>query len=359
MTAVALMTTVAVSTGTILIAGPASAGAGMACVQYDGTGGTTPVSTTDNPVPIAAAGSLAAGQSARATFTAFDSSGACVANGPIELLMGGPGAADPSTAANCSPLGQNGSLGANQTTCTTDSNGTVSVVFTTPTPLPSDGMTTIYSYGPGSTKETGTSYAYAIIVEGTNATAVEGQNFHGPVAYFTANGSASYTATVSWGDNASNSYNLGTPPAGATEEVIADHIFAEENPNDVVTATVSSSTGQQAKTSSAMNVTDAPLSAAGGATLSGRARTATSFQLGTFTDAAPEDLGSYTTTINWGDGTSPATGGVYTLSGSNGSNGYGFDGTHTYKKPGSYSVSVTITDDGGAATTTTDTARIR
>ena len=357
----ALATTASVSVGAVLLTGgPASAQASAAaCVQYDGTSQTTPVSTGANPVPLATAGSLVAGQSAQATFTAYDSSGACVANGPIELLMGGPGTADPGTSAKCSPLLQNGSLGGNQTTCTTDSNGAVTVVFTTPTPLPSDRSASIESYGPGRTNETGTSYVYAIIAQGTSGTVVEGQHFDGPIANFTANGYAHYTANISWGDYLTSTVDLGTPPTGNTP-VTADHLFTEENPNDVVSVTVTSSTGQQSTTTSSMNVTDAPLNSAGGITLSGRARTATYWELGTFSDPSPEDLSSYTETVNWGDGTASApSGGIYTLNGSSGSNGYGFDGTHTYKKPGTYSVTITITDDGGARTTTTDTARIR
>jgi hypothetical protein len=76
-----------------------------------------------------------------------------------------------------------------------------------------------------------------------------------------------------------------------------------------------------------------------------------------FTDdnpaAAPTD---FTTTIDWGDG-SPTTAGTITIS----SGAFGVIGQHTYSDEGSFTATVTISDNppGTGTATTTDAATIR
>jgi hypothetical protein len=69
----------------------------------------------------------------------------------------------------------------------------------------------------------------------------------------------------------------------------------------------------------------------------------------TFTDADPKgSLSQYGGTIGWGDGTT--TGGTFAT---NPSGGFAFGGTHTYTAPGTYKITVTIHDVGGASATAT------
>ena len=64
----------------------------------------------------------------------------------------------------------------------------------------------------------------------------------------------------------------------------------------------------------------------------------------TFTDAGgPEAVSHYTATINWGDGTA-ATSGTITLMGST----LRITGSHTYADDGTYHMTITVQDVGGA-----------
>src|SRR5207302_2221109 len=87
------------------------------------------------------------------------------------------------------------------------------------------------------------------------------------------------------------------------------------------------------------SVADAPLNAGGASGLSGTAGSAVTGVVATFSDPAPESPSSYSATIDWGDGSSGpgSIGNVFTVSGS-----------HTYAYGGSYRVTVTIHDEGGA-----------
>src|SRR5205823_3523546 len=62
----------------------------------------------------------------------------------------------------------------------------------------------------------------------------------------------------------------------------------------------------------------------------------------TFTDTAPEPLSSYSATIDWGDGLS-SPGSV--------SGGFTVSGSHTYANGGTFTITVTIRDEGGATAT--------
>src|SRR5205807_8225485 len=76
--------------------------------------------------------------------------------------------------------------------------------------------------------------------------------------------------------------------------------------------------------------------------------------VGSFTDTASlEPASHYSAVINWGDGNSSAG-----LLVANANGGYDIVGTNTYAEEGSYSVSVTIQDEGGAATTVLSTVAV-
>ncbi len=80
--------------------------------------------------------------------------------------------------------------------------------------------------------------------------------------------------------------------------------------------------------------------------------TAVSFTtpVATFTDSnTSAPAGSFSATVNWGDGTAPTPGSV---SGSGGS--FSVSGTHTYAAHGSYNVGVSITSGGGGTASVAD-----
>jgi PKD repeat protein len=73
----------------------------------------------------------------------------------------------------------------------------------------------------------------------------------------------------------------------------------------------------------------------------------------TFTDAnAGAPVSDFTTTIDWGDGSTSAG----TVSGSGGK--FTVSGTHAYAEEGTYTVKVSIKDDGGSTAAATDTAKV-
>jgi PKD repeat protein len=64
-------------------------------------------------------------------------------------------------------------------------------------------------------------------------------------------------------------------------------------------------------------------------------------------------VADFTASINWGDQTSSA--GVVT---SDGSGGFLVNGSHVYAEEGAYSVTVTVSDTGGASATATSSAAV-
>ena len=100
-----------------------------------------------------------------------------------------------------------------------------------------------------------------------------------------------------------------------------------------------------------VTVQDAPLTAGTLAITDGvESLTASQFTFD-FTDAnGAGAVGDYTATINWGDSTSSA--GTVTASGT----GFSVHASHTYVEEGTYAVTVTVADFGGATTSTTGSA---
>jgi hypothetical protein len=94
-----------------------------------------------------------------------------------------------------------------------------------------------------------------------------------------------------------------------------------------------------------LTVTDAPLNVTGSPFYTG--------VVATFTDTGgPEPAGSYTVLINWGDGsTSPGT--VVPA-------GTGFNvlGNHTYVSSGTYTTTVTVSDEGGSSASATGSVAV-
>src|SRR5205823_6971875 len=121
-------------------------------------------------------------------------------------------------------------------TCTTDSNGTVTVVFTTPTVLPNGGTATVAAspvlpQTGASAPIVTTSYTYeSLTVSGIAATAVEGGAFSGVVATVTGQNlptGPQFSAQIAWGDGSAGIGTVTPTPAGW--QVTGSHTYAEES----------------------------------------------------------------------------------------------------------------------------------
>ena len=203
--------------------------------------------------------------------------------------------------------------------------------------------------------------AHAISMSGTTVSLVEGKKFSGTLASFTdadhTTKAGQYAATVEWGDGTTSAASVtGTNPF----TVNGSHVYAEEGYYDTIRVSVTDRDGYVATLGDASSTlypgfgqtlyaADAPLSATGKSlTLQG---TSVSGAVASFSDAdGGGTLSDYTATIDWGDGSSS--------SGTLGSSAKRFvvNGSHTYATQGTYTVTVTVSDQGGStavATTTT------
>ncbi|MEA2424454.1 MAG: large repetitive protein, partial [Thermoleophilaceae bacterium] len=174
----------------------------------------------------------------------------------------------------------------------------------------------------------------------------EGQAFTGRIA--TTN-CATTSSSIDWGDGApaSPGRDAGTPPG-----VAGDHTYAEEGTYNG-TVTYTSTCIRFATLHFTATVADAPLSVSG-RDISAAQGQELSGAVAHFTDSDPGGTaGDYSATIQWGDGSSSA--GTVTAAG-----GGGFDvaGTHVYASAGSYTVSVSVVDSGGATASGTGNAAI-
>jgi hypothetical protein len=195
-----------------------------------------------------------------------------------------------------------------------------------------------------------------VVAAGTTFSATEGMGFTGQtVATFTADRSApasQYTATIDWGNGSSPTIGTITGDGSGKFTVSGAHTYAEEHGYTLsVTVTDTTDSSNTDMAISTANVGDAALTA-GTLTLHGGTEgvSAGSASFG-FTDANPgATTADFSATIDWGDGhtssgtlTGP-TGGPFTLAGG-----------HQYTEEGDYTVSVTVTDDGGSMATASDT----
>jgi fibronectin-binding autotransporter adhesin len=197
-----------------------------------------------------------------------------------------------------------------------------------------------------------------VTVSGIVLSPVEGQSFSGPVATVTdadpTAAPANFTATIAWGDGTTTDGSIAQPGGPGTPfQVTGSHPYAEEG-NATVTVTVHDKTDNlDVPANTQAQVADAPLTATGQA-LSATAGTAVNTSVATFTDAGgTESAGNYTGTIGWGDGSVPSVG-VVSLAGTT----LQVAGSHTYATGGTFTIQVTMKDEGGQSTTVTATAQV-
>jgi RHS repeat-associated protein len=168
-------------------------------------------------------------------------------------------------------------------------------------------------------------------------------------AAFTDGGTSdSHIATIHWGDGTSSPGIVTS--SGGQGTVTASHVYGDD---DVYTVTISITDSDGLTTSATgsatiQNVAPTLIAAEPGDTYSGFSQ---SILLATFTDpgfSSAASSESFTATINWGDGSAPTSGLVETINGSAGVPTTGtITGTHEYAMPGTYAVTVILTDDDG------------
>lgn len=193
-----------------------------------------------------------------------------------------------------------------------------------------------------------------ITASGTAVSAIEGRPFSGHVATFTDPDTTAvpsdYSATINWGDGSTSTGTISG--SGGNFTVTGTHTYAEEGSFTVhVTITDTDNSENTATTTAKATVADAALTATG--VVPSRSGNSASGTVATFTDADPNGtVSDYTASINWGDGAT-STGAV-----SKGSSNFAVKGSHTYAKPGTYTIKTTIRDVGGSTATATTTITI-
>jgi len=199
----------------------------------------------------------------------------------------------------------------------------------------------------------------APVVTALPVSATEGKTFAGPIATFTDAdttldpGSFSVPA-IDWGD--------GTTTAGFVRQLGGDtkftvegnHMYRKAGAYPIVVTVMDNVNHLTASSSGVAQVADQPLTAT---TLDFDAGEGEQFNesVATFTDADSNGQASfYTATIDWGDATIPSPGGIQ----ADGRGGFTVTGSHAFKEEGTYTVTITINDVGGASTTVTNSISI-
>ncbi|MDB5353044.1 MAG: hypothetical protein JWN86_4291 [Planctomycetota bacterium] len=200
-----------------------------------------------------------------------------------------------------------------------------------------------------------TGVADAALLNGT-AIAVSGAEGHAlgavPVASFIdANSNATaadFTATIDWGDGSPATIGLvslvGGTPAGALFVVTGHHTYTSVNSAFPVVVNVSDKGGATLPTiNSTANITQGPVTVTVlGTTATVGVPTAAGKIVATFLDGGGADaLGSYSATIDWGDGSATSVGTIASLGGASFSVAAP---SHVYSKPGAYALTITVND---------------
>jgi len=185
-------------------------------------------------------------------------------------------------------------------------------------------------------------------------TGPEGQSLNFSGAFSDAGVLDTHTAIIEWGD--------GTQSTGSVSEVdgegsvTANHVYADNGTYTVRLIVTDNSSASATYTTTTTIANVAPtVTAANNQTVN--EGSALSLTLATFTDpgftrAVAGTTETFTTSIDWGDGTSSQTGELTLTQGSAGvlTSG-GLAGTHLYGANGTYTVTITVSDDDQGTTT--------
>jgi hypothetical protein len=198
--------------------------------------------------------------------------------------------------------------------------------------------------------------AAPVVTPGGDQTAVEGSTATINLGSFAASSpNAPWGVTVNWGDATSSPISF-LNSAGSLGSLT--HTYAEEG-SYTVTVTVTDFVSQSDSKSFKVNVSDPAVVPTGGFSLSAVEGVAFTGKLvATFTDPGGAELSddpvAYSATIDWGDGTAPTPGAIFTPD----ALVFTVKGGHTYAEEGSYTIAVTIHHETAADAQTTSTATV-
>jgi hypothetical protein len=183
-------------------------------------------------------------------------------------------------------------------------------------------------------------------------TGTEGTSSSGQVAIFAdtafpTNSAADFTATVNWGDGTVTAGTV-SGGSGANLTVSGTHTYAEDGTLHPVVTISDNAPGTASATATATaNVAEASLTVIPIAVFAITEGTSNSGVIATISDPGSTDpAAGYSATINWGDGTTTSG----TVTGSAGS--YTVSGAHTYADEGSFTVTVTASENSAVPTAT-------
>lgn len=188
------------------------------------------------------------------------------------------------------------------------------------------------------------------------------RNVDGAVAFFsdadTADAAGDYAATIDWGDGQTSAAaialnNVSGTPIGPGQFVVnGQHAYDGANRHDI-TITAAHGTAEPLVIHSSQVLNPNNLIASGVGTLSATEGVSLTATLATFTDpVGAQPPGDYSATVNWGDG-STTTG---TVSGASGD--FQVAGSHVYTKAGGETITVVVSDAGGAEATIASAATV-
>ena len=191
----------------------------------------------------------------------------------------------------------------------------------------------------------------ALTASGQTVSATEGQAFSGVVATGADYGAGTLSATINWGDGASSVGSV-TLNGSGSYSVSGSHTYSEEGASLPLAVAVSASGGLSATATVGAAVADAALSTSAPVVVISHKTVGVA---SLFTDADPSGVvGDYTATVSWGDGSKSV---AYIIK-----NPYrvGFidAAAHVYALRGTYSITLTISDAGGASIVTTRTIKL-
>jgi hypothetical protein len=218
----------------------------------------------------------------------------------------------------------------------------VSPADTTPTPAPSPLTLTGQSVANAVAGQPLTNAVLATISD-TNANVTPGD----------------LTATVQWGDGtSSNGTDVQvTTDANGNLVVEGTHTYGSSGTFHA-TVTVSDGSGDTATATSTISVAPAPAGLTVHAlNITAQPTVAFSGPVATITDPSATSASDLTVTISWGDG-SQSTGSDVMVSGPDAHGVFTVQGSHTYSTANTYSITVNVTDSGGATGSSQGTATV-